>query len=97
MRSKAPDESKTRNNCELLPSHCSEYGRLQREADRLRTEDARCNGNKKSHEDIIRHFQRELQSDLYRDTEARHKDMLGKLKASVMMCCWFAGMHMHAR
>ena len=38
-------------------------------------------------EEQTRHFQRELQSDLYRGTEIRHRDMLAKLKVRVFVLC----------
>ena len=57
-----------------------EFSRLQRQADHLRKEQARREGQKQGQEDQTRHLQRELQSDLYSRTEARHKDMLAKLK-----------------
>ena len=57
-----------------------EFSQLQRQADHLRKEQARREGQKQGQEDQARHIQRELQSDLYSGTEARHKDMLAKLK-----------------
>ena len=62
-----------------------EFSRLQRQADHLRKEQARREGQKQGQEDQARHLKRELESDLYSGTEARHKDMLAKLK--VMWPC----------
>ena len=41
-------------------------------------------GHKQGQDDQVRHLQRELQSDMYKDTDARHKDMLIKLRVGAL-------------
>ena len=41
-------------------------------------------GHKLGQDDQVRHLQRDLQSDMYRDTDARHKDMLIKLRVGTL-------------
>ena len=51
--------------------------------DQLRKEHSRREGQTQGQEDQIRHFQRELESDLYSGTGVRHRDMLAKLKVKI--------------
>ena len=41
-------------------------------------------GHKQGQDDQVRHLQRELQSDMYKDTDTRHKDMLIKLRVGAL-------------
>lgn len=44
---------------------------------------SRVKGHKLGQEDRVRDFQRELQSDLYKDADTRHRDMLITLRVGV--------------
>ena len=50
----------------------------------LSFQQARVEGHKQGQDDQVRHLQRELQSDMYKDTDARHKDMLITLRVGTL-------------
>eukprot|EP00731_Ephydatia_muelleri_P020288 Em0013g15a len=69
-----------------LDQYSSEYHRLQEDTDRLRKEEARQEGHRVGQEDQLRHWQKELQSDMYRDVGTRHYNMLVVLKTTQLAC-----------
>ena len=75
----------------LPPWSCREFQRLQADVDRLRKEHARAEGQRLGQEDQVRHLRRELQSDLYCNTEQRHMDMLIKLKVRTLRVVFTLG------
>ena len=68
-----------------LDQYSSEYHRLQEETDRLRKEEARQEGHRVGQEDQLRHWQKELQTDMYRDVGTRHYNMLVVFKVCEVM------------
>ena len=52
----------------------SEKQQLQTDVDRLRIEKTHVEGHKQGQEDHVRHFQRDLQSELYAGIEDRYRD-----------------------
>ena len=44
---------------------------------------ARVEGHKLGREDQVRHMQRELQEDIYKEADSRHRDMLIRLRVSL--------------
>ena len=58
----------------------SEMQQLQTDVDRLRIEKTRVEGHKQGQEDHVRHFQRDLQSELYAGIGDRYRDMQIQLK-----------------
>eukprot|EP00731_Ephydatia_muelleri_P020296 Em0013g23a len=69
-----------------LDQYSSEYHRLQEDTDRLRKEEARQEGHRVGQEDQLRHWQKELQSDMYRDVGTKHYNMLVVLKTTQLAC-----------
>lgn len=48
-----------------------------------RLQQARAEGHKLGQEDQVRHTQRELQADIYKEADSRHRDMLITLRVSL--------------
>lgn len=67
-----------------LDKYDDEYLKLQREQDRLTKERAHKDGVKQGQEDRVRGLQRELQGDMYKDAERKHKEMLIMLRTTEM-------------
>lgn len=69
-----------------LDQYSSEYQRLQEKMEHLRKEEARQEGHRVGQEDQLRHWQKELQSDMFKDVSTKHYNMLVVLKTTQLAC-----------